>query len=142
MNFFMSSICHISAEKPPVGGWSRQRCGLKTAEITFRTAAAEEIIRQASNKYSDLVIGAGTILTVEDLHRAFNAGAQFAVAPGFNPVVVQEAVANGYAFFPGVATPSEVEQAVCSAGDAADSEVVEVVGRVRRRGAPSLSAIG
>lgn len=89
-----------------------QQCGLKTAEITFRTAAAEEIIRQASNTYPDLIIGAGTILTVEDLHRAFNAGAQFAVAPGFNPAVVQEAVANGYAFFPGVATPSEVEQAM------------------------------
>jgi 2-dehydro-3-deoxyphosphogluconate aldolase / (4S)-4-hydroxy-2-oxoglutarate aldolase len=86
--------------------------GLKTAEITFRTEAAEEIISLASKKYPDLVIGAGTILNVDDLHRAFQAGAQFAVAPGFNPTVVKAAIENGYAFFPGVATPSEVEQAM------------------------------
>jgi len=86
--------------------------GLRTAEITFRTEAAEEIIKQASAKFPELVIGAGTILNVDDLHRAFNAGAKFAVAPGFNPTVVKAAVENGYAFFPGTATPSEVEQAM------------------------------
>ena len=69
--------------------------GLKTAEITFRTEAAEEIISLASKKYPDLVIGAGTILNVDDLHRAFQAGAQFAVAPGFNPTVVKAAIENG-----------------------------------------------
>lgn len=86
--------------------------GLRTAEITFRTKSAEEIITKAAAKYPDLIIGAGTVLNVEDLHKAFNAGAKFAVAPGFNPIVVKEAIANGYAFFPGVATPSEVEQAM------------------------------
>ena len=88
------------------------RVGLRTAEITFRTEAAEEIIKQASATFPDLVIGAGTILNITDLHRAFNAGAKFAVAPGFNPTVVRAAIENGYAFFPGVATPSEVEQAM------------------------------
>lgn len=88
------------------------RLGLRTAEITFRTESAEEIIKQASEKFPELVLGAGTITTVEDLHRAFNAGAKFAVAPGFNPTVVKEAVAQGFPFFPGVCTPSEVEQAM------------------------------
>lgn len=87
------------------------RTGLKAAEITFRTAAAEDIIREASTRFPELVIGAGTVLNTKDLHRAFNAGAKFAVAPGFNPEVVKEAVANNYPFFPGISCPSQVEQA-------------------------------
>jgi 2-dehydro-3-deoxyphosphogluconate aldolase / (4S)-4-hydroxy-2-oxoglutarate aldolase len=87
------------------------KCGLKAAEITFRTAAAEEIIREASRLFPEMVIGAGTILTVKDLHTAFEAGAKFAVAPGFNPTVVKTAVKSGYAFFPGISCPSHVEQA-------------------------------
>jgi len=85
-------------------------CGLKAAEITFRTKAAEGIIREAARQFPDLVLGAGTILNREDLHRAFDAGSQFAVAPGFNPYVVEEAVKSGYPFFPGFCTPSELEQ--------------------------------
>ncbi len=84
--------------------------GLKAAEITFRTTAAEGIIKEAAQKYPELVLGAGTILNKDDLHRAFDAGAKFAVAPGFNPVVVEEAVKCGYPFFPGFCTPSELEQ--------------------------------
>ena len=87
-------------------------CGLPAAEITFRTAAAEDVIRAASEKFPELYLGAGTILNVRDLHRAFDAGAKFAVAPGFNPTVVKAAVTNGFAFAPGVCTPSEVEQAI------------------------------
>jgi 2-dehydro-3-deoxyphosphogluconate aldolase/(4S)-4-hydroxy-2-oxoglutarate aldolase len=86
-------------------------CGLKAAEITFRTAAAEEIIREASKQFPELLIGAGTILNVDDLHTAFEAGARFGVAPGFNPTVVKAAVKSGYAFFPGISCPSHVEQA-------------------------------
>lgn len=88
------------------------RQGLYAAEITFRTTAAENIIKQASKEYPDLLLGAGTILNANDLQRAFRAGAEFAVAPGFNPIVVKEAVKHGYPFFPGVVTPSEVEQAM------------------------------
>ncbi len=87
------------------------KCGLKAAEITFRTAAAESIIREASKLFPEMLIGAGTILTVKDLHSAFEAGAKFAVAPGFNPTVVKTAVKSGYAFFPGISCPSHVEQA-------------------------------
>ena len=63
---------------------------LPVAEITFRTEAAESIIRQVSKELPQMFVGAGTILNVNDLHRAFDAGAKFAVAPGFNPVVVKE----------------------------------------------------
>ena len=86
-------------------------CGLSVAEITFRTKAAESIIREASRRFPEMFIGAGTILNTADLHRAFDAGAKFAVAPGFNPTVVGEAMKNGYAFAPGICTPSEIEQA-------------------------------
>ena len=86
--------------------------GLPCAEVTFRTSATEEIIREAAKEFPELYLGAGTILNSVDLHRAFDAGAKFAVAPGFNKSVVNEAVKNDFAFAPGVCTPSEVEQAV------------------------------
>jgi len=86
-------------------------CGLPAAEITFRTKAAESIIRAAATRFPELYLGAGTILNPADLERAFQAGAKFAVAPGFNPTVVKSAVQKGYAFAPGICTPSELEQA-------------------------------
>ena len=86
--------------------------GLRAAEITFRTKAAESVIREATKLFPDMVIGAGTVLNVADLHRAFDAGAKFAVAPGFNPTVVKEAKKCGFDFAPGVCTPSECEQAM------------------------------
>jgi 2-dehydro-3-deoxyphosphogluconate aldolase/(4S)-4-hydroxy-2-oxoglutarate aldolase len=86
--------------------------GLPAAEITFRTTAAEAVIKAAAKEFPELYLGAGTILNTTDLKRAFDAGASFAVAPGFNPTVVKEAVKNGWAFAPGVCTPSEVEQAM------------------------------
>jgi len=94
-------MCEILAEN-----------GLPAAEITFRTAAAAEIIREATKNFPQLYLGAGTILNLRDLDRAFDAGAKFAVAPGFNPTVVKAAVSAGRAFAPGVCTPSEVEQAM------------------------------
>ena len=94
-------MCQILAE-----------CGLPAAEITFRTAAAEEVIKEAAKSFPELYLGAGTILNTRDLERAFNAGARFAVAPGCNPTVVKAAAAAGYAFAPGVCTPSEVEMAM------------------------------
>ncbi len=87
-------------------------CGLPAAEITFRTKAAASIIEAASKRFPNLYLGAGTILNVADLKRAFDAGAKFAVAPGFNPNVVRAAVENDFAFAPGVCTPSEAEQAM------------------------------
>ncbi|MBO5762283.1 MAG: bifunctional 4-hydroxy-2-oxoglutarate aldolase/2-dehydro-3-deoxy-phosphogluconate aldolase [Lentisphaeria bacterium] len=88
------------------------KVGLPGAEITFRTAAAADVIKEVSQRFPDMLVGAGTVLNVYDLHRAFAAGAKFAVAPGFNPTVVKEAVRCGFAFSPGICTPSEVEQAL------------------------------
>ena len=88
------------------------RCGLNAAEITFRTDAAEQIIKEVSKKYPDMLIGAGTVLTTDNLHRAFSAGAKFAVSPGFNPKVVEEAVKSGFPFMPGISSPSQIEQAM------------------------------
>jgi len=87
-------------------------CGLRAAEITFRTEAAEEVIREVSQQFPNLCVGAGTVLNDQDLHRAIQAGARFAVAPGFNPVIVQDAIANEFPFFPGVASPTDAEQAM------------------------------
>ena len=87
------------------------KCGLKAAEITYRTKAAPEIIQAAKKRFPDMLLGAGTVLNKDHLKQAFDYGAAFAVAPGFNPVIVQAAVDKGYAFTPGIATPSEVEQA-------------------------------
>lgn len=86
-------------------------CNLPAAEITFRTKEAESIIREASKRFPKLFLGAGTILNTTDLKRAFDAGAKFAVAPGFNPTVVRMAVTCALPFAPGICTPSEVEQA-------------------------------
>lgn len=86
--------------------------GLPAAEITFRTAAAEPVIREVSKRFPEMYVGAGTVLNITDLHRAFDAGAKFAVAPGFNSKVVAEAVKCNLDFFPAVCTPSEVEQAM------------------------------
>jgi 2-dehydro-3-deoxyphosphogluconate aldolase/(4S)-4-hydroxy-2-oxoglutarate aldolase len=88
------------------------RAGLPVAEITFRTTAAAAVIQAVTKAFPQMYVGAGTVLTVADLHRAFDAGAAFAVAPGFNPTVVREAVACGLPFSPGVSCPTHIEQAV------------------------------
>jgi 2-dehydro-3-deoxyphosphogluconate aldolase/(4S)-4-hydroxy-2-oxoglutarate aldolase len=84
---------------------------LPIAEITFRTAAAEAAIRALANR-GDLLVGAGTVLSTEQADRALDAGAQFLVAPGTNPTVVEHVLKRGVAMFPGVVTPSEIELAM------------------------------
>ncbi len=86
--------------------------GLPVAEITFRTDAAADVIKALADSRPDLIVGAGTVLTVENVQRAVDCGAKFAVAPGFNPVVVAKAVELGLPFAPGVATPSDIEGAL------------------------------
>jgi 2-dehydro-3-deoxyphosphogluconate aldolase/(4S)-4-hydroxy-2-oxoglutarate aldolase len=85
--------------------------GLPIAEITFRTAAAEEAIRALARR-DDLLVGAGTVLNVETARRAVDAGARFVVAPGFNPKVVAWSIDAGVAITPGVATPTDIEMAL------------------------------
>lgn len=85
--------------------------GLPAAEITFRTSAAEQAIRALARR-GDLLVGAGTVLNTEQADRAIDAGAQFLVAPGTNPRVVEHVLKRGATMVPGVATPSEIEQAM------------------------------
>jgi 2-dehydro-3-deoxyphosphogluconate aldolase/(4S)-4-hydroxy-2-oxoglutarate aldolase len=85
---------------------------LPVAEITFRTAAAEEAIRNINRDVPEVLLGAGTVLSVEQAKKALGAGAKFIVAPGFNPAVVDFCIGQGVAVIPGVCTPSEIEQAL------------------------------
>lgn len=87
-----------------------QKGGIDCIEITFRRAGAAEAVR-AVRQGSGLLVGAGTILSVEQADAALAAGAHFAVAPGTNELVVQHCGNIGLPFFPGVATPSEIDRA-------------------------------
>lgn len=86
--------------------------GLPCAEVTFRTAAAEESIRIMASEYPDMFVGAGTVLTIEQVDRAVNAGAKFIVSPGFDPEIVDYCLEKNIPIYPGCITPSEVAQAV------------------------------
>lgn len=89
-----------------------QAGGLEVAEITFRTASAREAIATVAQEFPSFALGAGTVTTLEELEAAKEAGAQFAVAPGLNPKIVQRARETGLPFFPGIATPSDIEAAL------------------------------
>ncbi len=86
--------------------------GLPVIEITFRTQAAADVMESLSRNRPELLLGAGTVLTTENLERARSCGATFAVAPGLSPHVVARANELGFPFIPGVATPSDIEAAL------------------------------
>ncbi|MEM7144271.1 MAG: bifunctional 4-hydroxy-2-oxoglutarate aldolase/2-dehydro-3-deoxy-phosphogluconate aldolase [Verrucomicrobiota bacterium] len=86
--------------------------GINAMELTLRTPAALESLRAIKNSAPDMLVGAGTILTSDQLDQAIDAGAAFGVAPGLNPRIVQAAQSKNLPFAPGVATPSEVERAI------------------------------
>lgn len=86
--------------------------GLPAAEVTFRTAAAEEAIRRIAKEVPEMLLGAGTVLTVEQADRAIDAGASFLVAPGYDPQVTQHVLDRGCIMVPGTATPGEMQQAM------------------------------
>jgi 2-dehydro-3-deoxyphosphogluconate aldolase / (4S)-4-hydroxy-2-oxoglutarate aldolase len=86
--------------------------GLPLAEITFRTAAAADVMEKISLHRPELLVGAGTVLTQANLEAAKAAGASFAVAPGLNPETVQRAALLKLPFVPGICTPSEIERAL------------------------------
>lgn len=86
--------------------------GLPCAEVTFRTDAAEESIRIMSEKFPNMLIGAGTVLTTEQVDRAVTAGAKFIVSPGLNPRIVKYCVEKGILITPGCTNPSDIEQAI------------------------------
>ena len=86
--------------------------GLPAAEITFRTASAAEAIKNISEAYPDMLIGAGTVLTTEQVDKAIAAGAKFLVSPGLNPKVTSYALSKGVPMLPGCSNPSDVEAAL------------------------------
>lgn len=85
---------------------------LPVAEVTFRTAAAEESIKILARELPELTLGAGTVLTIEQADAAVAAGAKYIVTPGFNPKVVSHCVNKGIPITPGVTSPSQIEQAL------------------------------
>ena len=85
--------------------------GLPCAEVTFRTEAAEESIRLMAEKFPDMLVGAGTVLTKEQVDAAA-AGARFIVSPGFDPEIVDYCLKKEIPVYPGCVSPSEVAQAV------------------------------
>lgn len=86
--------------------------GLPCAEVTFRTDAAEESIRRICESFPDMLVGAGTVLTTEQVERAYKAGAKFIVSPGFDPEIIDYCISIGLPVLPGCITPSEIAQAV------------------------------
>ena len=86
--------------------------GIHIAEITFRTDAAADAIRNLRKHRSNLLVGAGTVLTMEQLDAAEAAGASFIVSPGFNPRIVESCLKRNLPIFPGVNSPSQVEVAM------------------------------
>ena len=87
------------------------RGGLPCAEITFRTEAAADSIRSLVRR-GDLLVGAGTVLTVEQAKTAIDQGARFIVSPGFSPKVVQYCIDNQILVTPGVCTPTDISTAL------------------------------
>lgn len=86
--------------------------GLPCAEVTFRTSAAEESIRIMSTNFPDMLVGAGTVLTTDQVDRAVAAGAKFIVSPGLNPKIVKYCIDKGVPVTPGTTNPSDIEQAL------------------------------
>ncbi len=85
--------------------------GLPCAEITFRTAAAKDAIN-AMSQNKEILVGAGTVLTVDQVKTALDAGAKFIVSPGFNPKVVGYCVENNIPITPGISNPTDIEMAL------------------------------
>lgn len=88
------------------------KAGQDVIEITFRTPAAPDAVREIRRKFPQMLVGAGTLLTPEQVDQAVWAGAMFGVAPGLNEKIVQKVNAAKLPMVPGVMTPSEIEKAI------------------------------
>jgi 2-dehydro-3-deoxyphosphogluconate aldolase/(4S)-4-hydroxy-2-oxoglutarate aldolase len=110
--------------------------GLPTMEITFRTDAAKRALTRIAEAFPDLLLGAGTVLTIEQVKTAVDSGAKYIVSPGLNPKVVGYCLKNGITVTPGVVTPTEIESAIELGLDVVKFFPAEAVG-----GLPYLKAI-
>ena len=111
MGGFPIIVIHRIADIDPLAE-SLLKAGLPCVEVTFRTDIAEEALKKLKRNYPGLLLGAGTILREEQAKAAFDAGAEFVLAPGLNPRVVEYCLKEGIRIYPGVCTPSEIEQAI------------------------------
>ena len=111
--------------------------GLPAAEVTFRTDAAEESIRIMAEKFPDMLVGAGTVLTIEQVDRAVAAGAKFIVSPGFDADIVKYCLEKDIPVCPGIQTPTELTQAVKMGLDHVKFFPAENAG-----GLPMINAVG
>jgi 2-dehydro-3-deoxyphosphogluconate aldolase / (4S)-4-hydroxy-2-oxoglutarate aldolase len=105
--------------------------GIGCAEVTFRTASAGEAIHGISSTCGELLVGAGTVLTVEQAEQATQAGARYVVAPGFDPAVVDWCQAHNVPVIPGVATPTEISMALARGLDLLKFFPAEAMGGVQ-----------
>jgi 2-dehydro-3-deoxyphosphogluconate aldolase/(4S)-4-hydroxy-2-oxoglutarate aldolase len=113
-----------------------QAGGLPCAEITFRTAAAEEAISRIARASPNVIVGAGTVIGAEQAKRAAGAGARFIVSPGFEEKVVDWCQAHKMPVMPGIATPTEILMALGKGIDLVKFFPAEALG-----GVPVLEAI-
>ncbi len=112
-NFGLIPVVAIeTAQDAPKLGQALLDGGLPCAEITFRTAAAEDAIRLMATECPDVLVGAGTVLSVEQAQKAVAAGAKYIVSPGFDADVVDWCLDNNVPITPGVVTPTEVAMAL------------------------------
>ena len=111
--------------------------GLNVIEVTFRTAAAEQAIRNIARRFPEMVLGAGTLLTADQVARARDAGATFGVAPGLSESVLRRARECGLAMIPGVVTPTEISHAL-----ELDCRVLKFFPAEASGGIKSLQALG
>ena len=86
--------------------------GLPAAEITFRTPCAAEAIKNITDAYPEMLVGAGTVLTKEQVDAAIAAGSRFLVSPGLNPKITAYALSKGVPMLPGCSNPSDIEAAL------------------------------
>ena len=86
--------------------------GLPVAEVTFRAAGADKAIKLMKEACPEMIVGAGTVLTIEQAQKAADAGAQFIVSPGFSKDLADKCVDLGIQYFPGVTTPTEYQMAL------------------------------
>ena len=105
--------------------------GLPVLEVTFRTKAAAGAIAKIKAEVPEAIVGAGTLLTIEQLRAARKAGSVFGVAPGFDPVIMAEAKALQFPMVPGIATASELSQALTAGAPMVKFFPAEAAGGVK-----------
>ena len=108
-------VCIVVLDNPAAAvplAEALMRGGLNVMEIPFRTAAAAECVARIRKGVPQIAIGAGTLLTADNVKAAVDAGAQFGVSPGLSEAVSKAAHENKFPLFPGVVTPTEVMRAL------------------------------